>query len=128
MERDQKQKLEIYVEQNLPNLRANNRLIFQIIINLVTNAVKFTPEVGKVSLKACLDKLGAVEMQVTVIGIGIALHHIEKVIEPFEQIRNTFELSSEATGWVFLYQINSRNFMVSLNRLKAKSINEHHRF
>ena len=90
--------MEIYVEPNPPNLRADNRLILQIITNLVTNAVEFTPEGGKVSLNACVDKLGALIMQVTVTGIGIAAHYVEKVIEPFGQIQNAPELSSKGTG------------------------------
>ena len=89
--------MEIYVEPNPPNLRADNRLILQIIINLVTNAVKFTPEGGKVSLSACVDKLGALVMKVTATGIGIAALYVEKVIEPFEQIQNAPELSSKRT-------------------------------
>ena len=37
-------------------------------------------------------------MQVTVTGIGIAAHYVEKVIEPFGQIQNAPELSSKGTG------------------------------
>ena len=68
------------------------------MINLFTNTVKFTPEGGKVSLKVCVDKLGAVVVQVIITGICIAAYHKEEVIEPFGKIRNALELSSEATG------------------------------
>ena len=68
------------------------------MIIFFTNTVKFTPEGGKVSLKVCVDKLGAVVVQVTITEIGIAAHHKEKVIGPFGKIRNALELSSEATG------------------------------
>ena len=56
------------------------------MIIFFTNTVKFTPEGGKVSLKVYVDKLGAVVVQVTITGIGIAAHHKEKVIEPFGKI------------------------------------------
>ncbi len=68
------------------------------MINSFTYAIKFIPEGGKVLLKVCVNKLAAVLVQVSITGIGIAVHHNETIIEPLGKIRNALELSSEATG------------------------------
>jgi signal transduction histidine kinase len=82
----------------LPRLRADGRLIRQILINLLTNAVKFTPEGGHVTATAGLDDHGGIVLSVEDTGMGIAPEDIQKALEPFGQVRKNPEIASEGTG------------------------------
>jgi signal transduction histidine kinase len=57
----------------------------QILLNLVTNAIKFTPKGGSISV-ACDDETGALRVRVSDTGVGVRLLDIERVFEPFVQI------------------------------------------
>lgn len=57
----------------------------QILLNLVTNAVKFTPKGGSISV-TCDDVTGVVRVRVKDTGVGVRLLDIERVFEPFVQI------------------------------------------
>ena len=75
---------------NAPDLfaRANAVKLRQIVLNLLSNAVKFTPEGGHVSVTCGAgEQAGTVAVQVSDSGIGIAEDHIERVFEPFVQVR-----------------------------------------
>ncbi|MDA0305011.1 MAG: PAS domain S-box protein [Proteobacteria bacterium] len=81
-----------------PLLRADARYIKQIIINLVSNAVKFTERGGAVSLEITLDDNNAVLLTVTDTGVGIDEANIDKVLEPFSQVGDIYSRSFEGTG------------------------------
>jgi signal transduction histidine kinase len=57
----------------------------QILLNLVTNAVKFTPKGGNINV-TCDDATGVVRVRVKDSGVGVRLLDIERVFEPFVQI------------------------------------------
>ena len=57
----------------------------QVLINLVSNAIKFTPPGGMVSTRCTSDDT-TVQISVTDTGIGIALEKIEAVFQPFVQV------------------------------------------
>jgi len=81
-----------------PMLRADPRHIKQIVINLVTNAVKFTPNGGKVSLDISLDLNQGILITIQDTGVGIEAKDIEKVLEPFEQVGDIYSRTYEGTG------------------------------
>ncbi len=90
--------LETEVEDHLPMLRADERKLKQILVNLLTNAIKFTPPGGKVTLRAwCCVEDGYV-FQVVDSGIGIALEDIPKALAPFQQIDSALNRKYEGTG------------------------------
>ena len=82
---------------NLPKLRVDPRAVKQMLTNLLTNAVKFTPKGGRVLLSARLDG-DQVELSVADTGIGIAQKDIAKVLEPFGQADNPHSRSQQGTG------------------------------
>jgi signal transduction histidine kinase len=57
----------------------------QILLNLVTNAIKFTPKGGSIDV-TCDDDTGVVRVRVKDTGVGVRLLDIERVFEPFVQI------------------------------------------
>jgi signal transduction histidine kinase len=57
----------------------------QILLNLITNAVKFTPKGGKITV-TCDDDTDAVRVRVSDSGVGIRSLDIDRVFEPFVQI------------------------------------------
>jgi signal transduction histidine kinase len=69
----------------LPRIRADARRLRQVLLNLVTNAVKFTPPGGRITLAARHDPEG-LTIEVRDTGIGIAASDIERVFEPFTQL------------------------------------------
>ena len=81
-----------------PMLRADPRHIKQIVINLVTNAVKFTPNGGKVSLDISLGLNQGILITIQDTGVGIEAKDIEKVLEPFEQVGDIYSRTYEGTG------------------------------
>ncbi len=84
---------------NLPNIFADQTQIKQILINLLSNATKFTPENGSITLRAGLVEAGKqIFIEVQDSGIGIADNEIDKVMNPFYQIDDVFTRSHEGSG------------------------------
>ncbi len=83
---------------DLPRLRADARMIKQILVNLVSNAVKFTPTEGRVRLDAGIDGDGWFTVAVSDTGIGIAEEDIPRALTPFSQIDNSLGRRYEGTG------------------------------
>ena len=90
--------LKTEIDADLPVLRADERMIKQMLINLLTNAVKFTPNRGEVTVLATLDRLRALRLSVRDTGVGIAAEDIPKVLESFGQADNSRAGVSEGTG------------------------------
>ncbi len=70
----------------------------QILMNLLTNAIKFTPATGRIVLGAEAMPCGGVEIAVADTGIGMSADQIERAFEPFVQIDNRFNRQYEGTG------------------------------
>lgn len=79
--------LAVEVEPNLPGLVADERALKQMLINLVSNAVKFTPEGGDITLRARREADGRIALEVADTGVGIARSDIAKAFEPFAQLQ-----------------------------------------
>lgn len=90
--------LKTAIEDGLPMLRADERMTKQMLINLLTNAVKFTPKGGEVAVLATLDRLGALRLSVRDTGIGIRAEDIPNVLKDFGQADNARAGITEGTG------------------------------
>jgi signal transduction histidine kinase len=82
----------------LPLVRADERRLKQVLINLLANAVKFTPPGGHVTLSAQLDAEGGLELCVADTGIGMRAEDIPRALEPFAQIDSARARRFEGTG------------------------------
>jgi len=79
-------------------LRADPQLVTQILVNLMSNAVKFTEPGGTVQLVAGRRDDGGCSIAIVDSGIGIAQEDLPKVMEPFVQIETAFTRKNEGTG------------------------------
>ncbi|MBN9036295.1 MAG: PAS domain-containing sensor histidine kinase [Rhizobiales bacterium] len=76
---------------------ADRRAVQQIIINLLSNAIKFTPRGGRIVLDA--RRRGAwLRISVADTGIGIAEDDLQRIGEPFTQVRNDFTRQFDGAG------------------------------
>ncbi len=85
------------IEEGLPHLYADPRLIRQILINLITNAVKFSEPGGKIEVKAAMLDDGCMEIGVFDEGVGIPKEKIGQALEPFGQVSDSAESSTAAS-------------------------------
>jgi Amt family ammonium transporter len=88
---------ETRVQDRMPPLFADERAIKQVLLNLVFNAVKFTPGGGHVSLKATFSN-GNHILEVMDSGDGIAAEDLKKITEPFAQLQVNPHLAKMGTG------------------------------
>lgn len=86
------------VPGSLPQLRADRRRLFQILLNLAGNAVKFTPEGGTVTLFARLAGEGGLDVMVTDTGIGMAPEDIPRALSEFGQVGDPVRRNGDGTG------------------------------
>jgi two-component system cell cycle sensor histidine kinase PleC len=85
-------------DADLPLLRGDERKIRQILFNLLSNSIKFTPAGGEVTVRAGLAGDGALMLVVADTGIGIPPDQIERVLEPFTQVEHVLSRSHAGTG------------------------------
>ncbi len=90
--------LDLDIPKDLPPIRADEQQIRRILVNLLSNAIKFTPAGGHITLSARLLADGSFEVMVADTGIGIPADKLDKVLEPFEQVENSFTRSRAGTG------------------------------
>jgi PAS domain S-box-containing protein len=81
-----------------PALRGDPRLLTQILLNLISNALKFTPAGGLVKVRAGLATSGGVEIAVADTGIGMSPQQLERIGEPFLQFDDDKGRRGEGTG------------------------------
>ena len=81
-------KLAVDIAPDLPLMRADEHRLKQIVLNLTTNAIKFTPAGGQVTVKVRRDRRrGLLILVVSDTGIGIASEDLLTVMKPFGQVR-----------------------------------------
>lgn len=85
------------ISDQLPLIHADEHALRQILINLISNAIKFTEGEGRVELDAELVSDG-LTITVTDNGIGIEPEDIERVMEPFYQTEGHLSRQREGTG------------------------------
>jgi len=88
--------LEKSVDERLGQIRADERKIRQVALNVLSNAVKFTPEGGRIEVRA-VPVDGSVEVSVSDTAVGIAPEDQEAVFEEFRQV-GTSAAKQEGTG------------------------------
>jgi PAS domain S-box-containing protein len=107
-------KLKAGVEEGIANIKADERKIKQVLFNLLSNAMKFTPDAGSVHVHArkvareekeetaddSASPLGAdfVEISVADTGTGISPEDQKRLFQPFQQLESTYTKKYAGTG------------------------------
>lgn len=86
------------IAKDLPPLYVDLRATKQIVTNLVSNAVKFTPKDGVVELTARRHDAHTAEIVIKDTGIGIAEENIAEVLKPFVQVDGALQRRQSGTG------------------------------
>ncbi len=90
--------LDLEFPDDLPLLHGDERKLKQILVNLLTNAIKFTDAGGKVTLKAWCRADSGFVFQISDTGIGIAADDIPKALSRFGQVDGDLGRQYEGTG------------------------------
>lgn len=92
----------ITMEENLPEdippIRADRDRVFQILLNILDNAVKFTPEGGAIKITAAQKDDDSVAVRIADTGIGIPKNELPRLGERFYRVEKTRSRDSGGTG------------------------------
>ncbi len=86
------------IAKDLPSLKADPRALRQVLLNLVTNAIKFTPEGGTVRISARDEGSRGLAISVCDSGIGMSAGDIKVALSPFGQVDSTLSRRHQGTG------------------------------
>jgi signal transduction histidine kinase len=95
--RARKISLQVILAVGLPMVQVDGDKITWVLLQLLDNAIKFTPQGGKVKVDAALED-GLVKVSVTDTGIGISPDRIEEIFEPFHQLDESDKRHYGGTG------------------------------
>jgi PAS domain S-box-containing protein len=93
-------KVEVHLDisDDLPELMAEELGIKQVMLNLIGNAIKFTPEGGRVDVTAKVQDSGELYIDVKDTGIGMTKDEIKKAMQPFGKVDTAFSSMKAGTG------------------------------
>jgi signal transduction histidine kinase len=91
-------KLESHLQRDLPDIYVDERKICQVLLNLVSNAVKFTPPGGRIRLEARRSSDGGLSFLVGDTGMGIPADEITEVLKPFMRSKDVERRQMQGTG------------------------------
>ncbi len=94
-----KQHLVFSIPPTIPHVHADGARLQQVLINLLTNAHKFTPDDGEITVRATYDTdAGIVSIAVGDTGIGIAPENAAIIFEPFRRVETGYARAQGGTG------------------------------
>ena len=91
--RIRKLKLSLVLDSKIHEIPLYSTKFSQVILNLLMNAIRFTPDGGSIQIKTAKRK-GVVLLSVSDSGVGIEKKHIEDIFKPFYVIEDTMKHSS----------------------------------
>ncbi|HKF71401.1 MAG TPA: ATP-binding protein [Stellaceae bacterium] len=86
------------IAPGLPPLLADQRSIRHILLNLLSNSIKFTPGGGRVAVRAERVRDGGLALAVADTGIGMSPEHLAVALTPFGQVANEYTRRHDGTG------------------------------
>ena len=117
--RAQEKKIELTFEKsakNMPKVLADEQMTREVLVNLLDNAIKFTPEKGKVTIS--LRRRGKIlETLIADTGLGIAKEDLPKLFQKFGRLEHSFATMAESGGGTGLGLYIAKN-IINLHRGK----------
>ncbi len=93
-----KTQIEMHIAPELPDIVADERALFQSVLNLAANAIRYGREGGHVIISAVPSRLHGVEIAVSDNGPGIPAEYLDKVTEPFVRVASEANRNVEGSG------------------------------
>ena len=90
--------LEVQLPAELPPVRADRTKLRRVLVNLLSNALKFTGKGGTVEVRAARDTEGLVRISISDTGVGIAPEDVERLFDKYEQARSRATRGEKGTG------------------------------
>ncbi len=94
---EKEQSVFVNIEENLPKLASDAQLLRQVVLNLSSNAIKYTKPGGKIQIKIRLDQQ-CILWEIQDNGIGIPKSDMGKLFEKFYRAGNVLSVETEGTG------------------------------
>ena len=88
----------VTIEEDLPQIDSGTELLEQVMENLVSNAIKYTPEGGSVNVHFGRQEADTIEIRVEDTGIGIPVNEQEKLFQEFFRASNAKRHTTTGTG------------------------------
>jgi two-component system sensor histidine kinase VicK len=85
------------MDEDLPEITGDRERIEQVLINILSNAVKYTPDGGKISMRVHYNE-GYIHISVTDNGIGIPKSDLQRVFERFYRVDKARSREKGGTG------------------------------
>ncbi|PCI60032.1 MAG: hypothetical protein COB37_10375 [Kordiimonadales bacterium] len=92
------QHLRLDMPDELRTVHCDSRMIKQVFLNLVSNAIKFTPALGDITVTVRDASLDFIEIQVADTGQGMTPEELKVAMQPFGQAQSILSRSHEGTG------------------------------
>jgi two-component system cell cycle sensor histidine kinase PleC len=93
-----KQILEVKVAPGLPSAQVDTSRIRKVLVNLLSNASKFTPDGGRIVLVATTESSRDLTIAIADTGIGMTQEQIAQALKPFTQVQSEYSRQQEGTG------------------------------
>jgi PAS domain S-box-containing protein len=90
--------LDVDIAGDLGTLVLDPARLKQVLYNFLSNAIKFTPSGGRISVRAEAADAGHVRIEVEDTGIGIEAAHLPRLFTEFQQLDNSYSKQHEGTG------------------------------
>jgi len=91
------QEMELKVHDNIPEIQGDRQRIEQVFINIISNAIKYTPDKGKIKIEAKPDKEYVI-VSITDTGIGIPKEDLPRIFERFYRVDKARSREMGGTG------------------------------
>ncbi|MCM2472882.1 PAS domain S-box protein [Rhizobium sp. CG5] len=86
------------LSQSVPNVVADLRSIKQIVLNILANAIRFTPSGGQIIVSTAYEGNGSVILRIRDTGVGMSRSELEQAMKPFRQVSAGPRIRGEGTG------------------------------
>ncbi|MFS8047959.1 ATP-binding protein [Rhizobium sp. BR 314] len=86
------------LSQAVPNVVADLRSIKQIALNILSNAIRFTPSGGQIVVSTSYENNGSVVLRIRDTGVGMTRSELEQAMKPFRQVSTNSHKRGDGTG------------------------------
>jgi signal transduction histidine kinase/methanogenic corrinoid protein MtbC1 len=95
-----KHSFKVEIEENMPAVRTDKDKLIQILNNIISNAIKYSPKGGQITIRATfsLQFSDFVEISISDQGMGIAPSEVNRVFEKFYRVQDSFSKEIKGTG------------------------------